>query len=121
MKKKIIKTVFVVVMALVVTTLSYKIFVIEKRRAAIAEQIAKIETLEKQLEKQRSKMVIPSDGSLPLPPPSAPPPTVIQVSPSDGLRVELNDTTSWNTILQLIFTLLASYLGIKLINKHVRD
>lgn len=117
MKKKIIKIVFVLVMALVVATLSYRIFVIEKRRAAIAEQIAKIETLEK----QRSKMVVPSDGGLPLPPPSASPPTVIQVSPNDGLRVELNDTTSWNTILQLIFTLLASYLGIKLINKHVGE
>lgn len=117
MKKKVAKIVFISVMALVVAALSYKIFVIEKRRAAIAEQIAKIE----RVEKHTSKMIIPPDGSLPLPPPSAPPPTIIQVSPSDGLRVELNDTTSWNTILQLIFTLLASYLGIKLINKHVRD
>lgn len=117
MKKKIIKTVFIVVMALVAATLSYRIFVIEKRRAEIAKEIAKVERIERHV----SKMVIPPDGSLPMPPPSAPPPTVIQVSPSDGLRVELNDTTSWNTILQLIFTLLASYLGIKLINKYVRD
>lgn len=100
-------------MAIVIVSLSYKIFVIEKRRAEIAEQITLIERMEKETKRA---IMVPQDGS-----PSSPPPAVIQISPTDGLRIELDQTTSWNTILQLIFTLLASYLGIRLINKHVKD
>ena len=100
-------------MVIAIGSLSYKIFVIEKRRAEIKQQIVMIEEKQKQME----KMVVPKeDSSTPLPPPA-----IIQISPTDGLRIELDNTTSWNTILQLIFTLLASYLGVKLINKHVRD
>jgi hypothetical protein len=55
----------------------------------------------------------------PLPPPPPPPPTVIEASLSQGIRVELQNDTSWQTILQLVFTVLATYLGLKLINKYV--
>ena len=113
MKKKILKTAFIVLASIAVLSLSYKIFVIEKRRAEIKEEIAFIEKMEKET---KSAIVIPRDGA-----PSPPPPAVIQISPTDGLRIELDQTTSWNTILQLIFTLLSTYLGIRLINKNVRD
>ena len=114
MKKKIVKIVFLILMAMIAAALSYRIFVIEKKRADIAAAI-------EQIEKRESYAIMA--------PPSPPPPdgeslptqTVIQVSPTDGLKVILQETTSWNTILQLIFTLLASYLGIKLINKHAKE
>ena len=113
MKKKILTLSFVVLMVFTASFLSYKIFVIEKRRAEIKEQITLIEQMEKET---KSAIVAPPDGS-----PSPPPPAVIQISPTEGLRIELDQMTSWNTILQLIFTLLSTYLGIRLINKHVRD
>ena len=112
MKKKILKTAFIVLAAIAIASLSYKIFVIEKRRAEIKEEIALIENMEK---KEKSLAVLPPGF------PSPPPPAVIQISPTEGLRIELDQMTSWNTILQLIFTLLSTYLGIRLINKHVRD
>lgn len=111
MKRKILKVLFIALSAISIVSLSYKIFVIEKRRAEIKEEIAIIENMEK---KEKSLAVIPPGFP-------SPPPAVIQISPTEGLRIELDQTTSWNTILQLIFTLLATYLGIKLINRHVRD
>ena len=112
MKRRILKVLFIALSAISIVSLSYKIFVIEKRRAEIKEEIALIENMEK---KEKSLAVLPPGF------PSPPPPAVIQISPTEGLRIELDQTTSWNTILQLIFTLLATYLGIKLINRHVRD
>lgn len=51
--------------------------------------------------------------------PPPPQPTVIEASLSKGIRVELQNDTSWQTILQLVFTVLATYLGLKLINRYV--
>lgn len=55
-----------------------------------------------------------------VPPPPAKPPTVIEVS-AERVRIELGEDTSWQSILQILFLLLTTYLGIKLINKYVRD
>lgn len=97
--------------------LSYEIFSQYKKRVMLAAEIVKIEEM-------TSKAMIDPRSSPPPPlndraPASAP--TIIQVSPTDGLRVELQQTTSWNTILQLIFTLLSTYLGLKLINRYVKE
>ena len=94
--------------------LSFEIFNQYKKRVMIASEIAKIEST------QRNAIMAP------FPPPAdgesnASVPTIIQVSPTDGLRVELQEETSWNTILQLIFTLLSTYLGVKLINRYVKE
>ena len=94
--------------------LTYEIFD-QYKRVILAAEIAKIESI-------KTNPIMPPPS--PPPPDGAPPlpaPTIIHVSPTDGLRVELQDTTSWKTILQLIFTLLSTYLGLKLINRFVKE
>lgn len=122
MKKKIIKIVFVALMLSLSAYLSFEIYAQYKKRAMIAAEIAKVESIERSIDRAIVAPPPPSppppaDGA-PVPPPA---PTIIHVSPTDGLRVELQETTSWNTILQLIFTLLATYLGVKLINRYVKE
>lgn len=52
-----------------------------------------------------------------VPPPPAKPPTVIEVS-AERVRIELGEDTSWRTLWQLVFLILALYAGIKFINKY---
>lgn len=115
MKKRLIKISFLLLMFSLSVFLSYEIFNQYKKRVMIAAEIAKIESIER-----KAIMAPPpppsTDGE-----PAPPAPTIIHVSPTDGLRVELQDTTSWNTILQLVFTLLSTYLGLKLINRYVKE
>lgn len=55
------------------------------------------------------------------PPPEPPQPTVIEISADEGIRIELQEDTSWQTIMQLLVLILVGYGGIKLINKFVKD
>jgi hypothetical protein len=116
MKRKIIKFVFLFLMLSASFYLAYDLASQYQKRLMLATQIAKIESIE------TNPLMAP-----PPPPPmdgesQAPrAPTIIHVSPTDGLKVELQETTSWNTILQLVFTLLSTYLGLKLINRYVKE
>jgi antibiotic biosynthesis monooxygenase (ABM) superfamily enzyme len=44
---------------------------------------------------------------------------IISVSPEKGVEVVVDNETDWATIAKLISTVLATYLGVKIINKYV--
>jgi hypothetical protein len=44
---------------------------------------------------------------------------IISVSPQKGVEVVVDNETDWATIAKLISTVLATYLGVKIINKYV--
>lgn len=44
---------------------------------------------------------------------------MISVSPEKGVEVVVDNETDWVTIAKLISTVLATYLGVKIINKYV--
>ena len=46
-----------------------------------------------------------------------PPPIGIEAGP---IKVNINDSTPWESIIKLISTILVTYLGIKVINKYVK-
>jgi hypothetical protein len=55
------------------------------------------------------------------PPPEPPQPTVIEISAADGIRIELQKDTSWQSILQLLVLILVTYGGIKTINRFTEN
>jgi len=59
---------------------------------------------------------LPRIESVP-PPPEPPKPTVLEIS-ADGIKIELQEDTSWQTVLQLLVLLLVGYGGIRVINKY---
>lgn len=69
------------------------------------------------------EIVIPSAPKLDTapPPPEPPPANIVEVSASNGIRIELQRDTTWQQILQLIALILVTYAGIKIINKYTRD
>lgn len=45
---------------------------------------------------------------------------VAQISPAQGIKVIIDDDTSWSATLQVLAILLGTYGGIKVINKYTR-
>ena len=54
------------------------------------------------------------------PPPEPPKPTVLEIS-AEGIKIELQEDTSWQTVLQLLVLLLVGYGGIRVINKYTES
>jgi len=70
----------------------------------------------------RVETVVPPPALENIPPPPEPPqPTVIEISAADGIRIELQKDTSWQTILQLLVLILVTYGGIKVINRFTEN
>ena len=45
---------------------------------------------------------------------------VAQISPTQGIKVIIDEDTKWSTTMQVLVILLGTYGGIKLINKYTR-
>lgn len=45
---------------------------------------------------------------------------VAQISPTQGIKVIIDENTKWSTTMQVLVILLGTYGGIKLINKYTR-
>ena len=43
-----------------------------------------------------------------------------EVSPTRGIKVELDDETSWTAVMEVLTIVIGTYAGIKLINKYTK-
>lgn len=127
-KKTALKTAWIAAMLGLISITGWELYFEYQRREALKIEliaIEKEEALKKQQEQEQTRLYreqaakhAASAGLLGLPPPS---PTVIEVSAAEGIRIELQNDTSWQTILQLLVLILVTYGGVKLINRFVAD
>lgn len=127
--KTALKTAWIAAMLGLISITGWDLYFEYQRREALKAElivVEKEEALKKQQEQEQARLYreqaakhAASAGLLGLPPPPSPPPppAVIEVSAADGIRIELQNDTSWQTVLQLLTLILITYGGIKVINR----